>query len=717
MLCTTHDQAELRERLDHFWVEAQGQLPVSAPGCLTRLQYEVLRTNRFRPEHEQVPPVVGSTTAHQVQDLFQPQSHAPRPRLNSNGSRTVRRGSGAGRSRMFPDSTWNELAVVPFHDRPDTISGFWLSKDQPSLGAQDVIFKSTLGRTGSGIKEAGLALRDNASKGSHPALAHLFVIADVNLAVKMHLRWLWENRTPLPIVGTFEDAHHAPRGVWQCLRGPKRILWAPHIGPREVLQARFADARLSQLEASADEILGSGWSSFHWLWDMKEDTISWQDALRRELHRLPPDQAEQILHRAEFKHYELREFLRGCNGALLAKLRSVLEKPEFRPRTVVNGHRIVAREGAWYNDRTGDEICNAPIKITQVIFARRWQTYLRGQLQLNGEAIPFIVDRRQAESQGMLSALRGHLPASVIAALRFRPRWSRDLSTIAMQFHEPEAICDADVVGWTRCRFQFPQFALGLGGAVHPEGAFLAGPAAPCVNFAPPRALYAHELRPLSARTRETRLFWATVAAIVHSVLAPLFHRQPSGIGLLGTGAQVIGRESARLLGCPEFPMLYRQGIAPALARLDRACGQHHWPLLLAPPTQTSVALRTWIDAPSPRNCVVPLNDALAELALRRGWIIVRSKRHFDMLDKLERIGPRIMPAYLLSVMQRRGSIWFETGNLLENIMHDLAEWLAEQGGDAEAVLRAEHVLAAESFPNHRRASRPRSDYRSKVAC
>ena len=69
----------------------------------------------------------------------------------------------------------------------------------------------------------------------------------------------------------------------------------------------------------------------------------------------------------------------------------------------------------------------------------------------------------------------------------------------------------------------------------------------------PPGTLSKYELELLSRRGRESRIFWAVAACIAFNVYEAMRNMKVRGIGLVGAGAQAVGAEAARLLGCTEF--------------------------------------------------------------------------------------------------------------------------------------------------------------------
>jgi hypothetical protein len=697
------NHVEYRRRMNDFWKQSSRDLPFFEPDSLTRMQRNILQRRDDSSWSDRARFTVGYTSINEVENLFHPKSVATTMRRNHGEKRTERPGSGAGKARVFKGNGTGGLSVLPFQDVPGRICGFLFVRDVRNPGPEDMVYKSVqLGPSNRRPKEAGLLMFNNCFSYYYSDVVDgMFIIADPLLAVRMQLKWLRTNVLPLPIVATFVAAHHCPRSVFRQSQVSDRVLWAPRIGPREVLQARFANARVSTYLATASEILDSPWVACFGLPNMKASTISWQDALRWQLNQLPLPAAEELLRDAALEPYAQRDFLGGCTKSLIEKLQPILMKPEFQPRIVISGRTIVERDGRWVLDPSGTEVCNAQLRIDRFIYTRLEKHYYEGRILLNGQEVPFRVDSAKADAN-FVKCLKEELPAAS-ATLRSLPRCTRDLSAIAKWFTSSRAVVtNADVVGFLEDppRFSFPKFALGMKGRIQ-EGSILTGPDDPAFHFEPPQPLSRHAVSQLSVRSRETRLFWAMAAGILHNVVAPLSSFKPVGIALVGTGAQAVCTQAAKLLGCHEFAIPHQRTTDRVLAQLQRACERHNWPLLLKPPTEKpSVSIRAWLNTGETKSCIVPLCDKLEAEAIINGWVVIRSERHFEGLHALEQIAPRVAPAYLMDVCQRRGCIGGLSPHPLHDVLRDLANWFASQGGDPKAVLRALHVLHSKSFQN-----------------
>lgn len=273
--------------------------------------------------------------------------------------------------------------------------------------------------------------------------------------------------------------------------------------------------------------------------------------------------------------------------------------------------------------------------------------------------------------------------------------WSVQGEFLSYSLHLPRLRQNADVVGWHDPSFWFPRFSILNGGKVLPETVLATDLPTPAMNLAPPESLSASELQLLSRTDPANQLFWATTACIAFNICSFRRNRQPFGIGLVGAGAQAVGLQAARLMGCIEFQVPVGQRRSWIEKRLEQECNRHHWPLILMPPeaSRSRVATR-WVADGSPRNCIIAL-DREDELPSEHALHLVRSEYPVTSLSHLEQAGPKVLSGYLQSICHRHGSVFCKSICPLINTLYDLAEWFRDAGGDRRTVLRAASLLHA----------------------
>src|SRR5207248_3491235 len=120
---------------------------------------------------------------------------------------------------------------------------------------------------------------------------------------------------------------------------------------------------------------------------------------------------------------------------------------------------------------------------------------------------------------------------------------------------------------------------------------------------------------PLAKASAETGVVWATIAAVVHNILAPTQNWRPHGIVLDGDGAQGIGRATAQALGCVEAT-IRRQRHISLVEQIYQASHRHDWPVILGFPEGARIDVATaWLDQRAMHNVVLSV-DRLASLGI-----------------------------------------------------------------------------------------------------
>jgi hypothetical protein len=426
-----------------------------------------------------------------------------------------------------------------------------------------------------------------------------------------------------------------------------------------------------------------------WLFAIKKAAMPWRAALCYDLQQRPIEESIQLLDYLEIDFWELQQLARGEHCEVT--LRPLLEEISRQRTVIVRGHRIYEADDGWRSKKDGGQICNGIVKIDEIAHCRSSPVQLVGSVQVGDQQKHFQISAPDVQRQGLFAFVKQLMPE-----FNYRKGWNSSSDLLTTLLHRPHVQRDADVVGWRDCRFWFPRFSIMLGGNIRTdETTLVTDVTPPALMFAPPVPLTKDELRLLSRKGRENRIFWATAACIAFNVYASFRNMQHRGIGLVGTGGQALGAEAARLLGCTEFRVPVGQRRSSVETRLEKECNRHNWPVLLMPSEGTKSRIATnWMAKGGLRNCLMPLDNENA-LPLGHALHLVRSDKHFGTLAHLARVGPKVLPAYLQSICLRHGSVFSQTDCPLLNTLQDLADWFQEAGGDGQTVRRAAGLLQA----------------------
>ena len=175
-----------------------------------------------------------------IEELFGPASYGYQERLNPSGKRTVRRGGGTGKTRVFTDAFWGECIAIPHLDLPGRPVGFTFlgrynpddSKVPKKYQKPAVIYRRfNIGQSNAKEKECGLGWLHALPLDKHETNGEdLFIFLDAAAAVRLQARSLRTLSLQLPIlvahVGTGISLLKLPpmirdRNIFFC--GPPKV--------------------------------------------------------------------------------------------------------------------------------------------------------------------------------------------------------------------------------------------------------------------------------------------------------------------------------------------------------------------------------------------------------------------------------------------------------------------------------------------------------------
>ena len=568
----------------------------------------------------------------------------------------------------FRSKDWGALLVLPMQDLPGRISGFiYLGRDGDPI--RDVLFHSLWPSQ----EEAGIGMLDALLQPPHSQLGESrFLFLDPGTAIRYQARHARENTRPLPLGIGWAAAAQETRNVWDWLSGEHLVIWGP-----EPLQA-IAQARMAGCFAVSGLprfSLGGAGTPVEALQRLPARAKTWNLLLEDYLTDAAELTAEAALQYMNFTRTELTQFITGCRPELQKRLEYISANRRLGARLRFNGRWITERDEGWFLTN-GDCICNFVVRIEQVV-ATETNSYYRGHVRFRGETLPFFEKAERLDSGMFEWAVRWLRDTQKVGIGTYFPRWNRHSLALALAFSPPEFIRGTQTVGWdseTR-RFVFPTFSIGAGGAVVeeklPEADILPLPAAKIAIPGPFPVRY-REL--LSEDNPETRIVWATAAAVVANILAPVL-RYPLRPIVLAAGAGLPGQEAAVVLGCQELVLRPARPILPQLLKQPR----HGWPLVLKGQTKK---LGDWFFQEEARNIVCSLNSgAAAYLQLRDAGYVIFERDELGRLQMTMNAAAWIIPNYLQSLYRRHLFLPEPETSPARNVLADMKAWFAELGG------------------------------------
>lgn len=673
------DHVKFRARLRQFWKEIQGY---------TR-QNEMVVQEVFRSLGLPIPSGEWLRRASQLVGV----SNREMVKQYMTGTDDGPRKGKLPRHALTGDG-WNFMLVLPYYDLPGHMCGILLAgldkRRQPSLA-----FFPIAGASAS--REAGLAMLDNVTLPPHQAFGRaLFVLTDPFAALRMQLRHLRESEIPLPVTAAYTGTNAQTVATWQNLKHEEVICWSPTGGLEAVIQAKRADAAVSTLVTTDTALAGSvtRQTPGDWLHRVKRAATHWQLDVRRRLREQSREDVESTILSLEMSHQQYEQFVRDCDPELQARLEGIRDHVGTIRQVKCCNKVVCEQAGRWQVD---DElICDAIVRIEQVITSRRGRTYYKGLILFNDQEVPFLDRSEEIERRGF-EWLQHHLTNVAHAGvIHYSLLWTKRLANLAMLFHKPDLIRGVEQIGWddARLRFQFPKFAILPGGELDTSLHCLYDHAGIPARLAPlPDGDVASSvLRSLSERHDEGGLVWATAAAVAANLLAPAINQEPRGVLLDGDGAQAVGSSAAILMGCPELHKAAQDSI---IALVQEKLDPHTWPAVLRNQPNRSLDPGLWLTTPEARRLIVSLPEtAVQVLGLRQSWHVIRCGRSLGSLQLTAESVPAILPHYLRDVCERR---FLSTGGAalvtLDDVLVDMAAWFGRAGGDVAAVRDARDYL------------------------
>lgn len=567
------DHVERRQRLLAFWDASRKTLARHPTAEMQALVRAVTSLQRFdHPDWLQRGGLlIGACTRLDAE-------RCPFPGSTRYRSLSNRYGHGAGRQGIFRGGGWKDLIVTPFWHLPGLLAGFLFIGRGADATQGDFVYKP-LQPLYQGGHEAGIQNIDAFFGRPHCLLGNtVFVLPDVPTALAAEVAWMRSSFTVPPIVATFEDSKLATRSIWSRLPERDLVFLSPQFDVRILLQAKHANAPIAVNCLPQEELQ---WNLGHsdpldWLRMAKRYARPWQTALRDRLSRLPVNEAEALLRQVDFDWPELRDFIQGCPPGLKERLEPLLNSHLFPRQTRGFGCVVSERDDAWYLEPSQELLANCVVRIEQILItAKKKRIYYRGHIRFKGKQIPFT-ERSNVIERGVFGWASKLLREAGKGQLIHRRTWPYNITALAASFHKPESFAQADTVGFRPgpLRFSFPRFSMTLSGDISDPLPLIASGDVPAANLERPQALTSEEIAALSTVSVETMTVWAMVACLMDRLVIGASSRRPSGIALVGAGAEVMGCQAAGFLGCIETRIPLRQRTRKIVDQLRSACGQ-----------------------------------------------------------------------------------------------------------------------------------------------
>lgn len=645
---------------------------------------------------------IGGATKDQIEVLLRPGIHRSLPSP----------GWAGGHRRIFRGAGWKHVLVIPFHDMPGRIANFLFIGRQ--CLSSDRVFRLLRPRgmpTRAEARlaaEAGICLYSAATQtADHKEFGNdLLVCQDPLQAIKLQARHLRAHTIPLPVVGAYDrdivandqkTVHVSSDEVWQTLPDRSLIFWGSALSPAVVTMAAKTDGRIALCAAAWSA--GRTETPREWFLRARRQARPWDAVLDGWLREASQDEARTLLAQLDLPDEVLQDFRRKCSEGTRVRLERFETDPR-RVRIVNLGKKTVMETPkGWIDGASGVKISSAALRIDRLLYQETTdEVYYQGTVLFEGRSYPFL-ERQAVVDKGTFSWMRKHLIANGGGIMTYDATWTRHAIDIAILLHNPSVERGVGAFGWRgeKNAFVLPRFRLPLGGQPQECEQFVLDDVSPAVGVLPDR-LKPPNCRALTADSPAHQAFWATAAALGANILAPGLNQRPAGVGLLGDGAVVLGRMTARLWGCAEYEVkLQREAVEIAADLRDRTT-RHSWPLLLTLARgKKRTLLAPWLHAEESPNAVLDVDAYLADaLRTQARWRFVSSDAPLTAAPAVGEFGQQALFSWLLDICRRRLQLRGAGELSAQRVLHDMAVWAENNGGDPQ-LIRDSHQLIDEA--------------------
>lgn len=593
---------------------------------------------------------------------------------------------------------WRDVIVLPFHSLPGQISGF-LFIGRRGRGSADQAFH-ILNPAMQDYEESGLFMyevMDTPTAYAEMLQDDVFVFNDPVLALRLQSRHLRESDLPLPLVSSYHAKAKRPQGkstytlspdsVWQHRPDKKFIFWSATVSADVFNSAARADGRV--WISKYPEKSSRNRTPIGWLTHARKKARHWMIALEAHLQELPEDTAITLVNELRISSDQMKKFRDRCCVPVRRLLDSNRHRVKLLSAVRVNGKQIMESEGGWFITGKNEEcVSNAIIRIEKVLCSadEDMDPIYFGRVLFDGEEYEFQEPLSKLE-KAPGTWLKKKMLAQAGKLVAVRNGWNLHLLDIARHFHEPEVIREDGKFGWKSndsC-FAFPKFSVHLGGEVSVETAHVVDERAPGMVFEDPATT--PDLAPLLADTPSNQLFWAATTCIASMSISQAVGQGKVGLGLVGPGALLIGRATARAAGCFEFMSCHADSKRDNMARnIQATLEKHDWPLLIrAEGDGVSLsALNTWYNGDYDRNAVVYMRSEIqaALIASLGPWRFIREERAIEPGPEIREYGRHVLPVWLQWMCRKRLDVHGELP-YIQRISNTLIELMGCYGDPA----------------------------------
>lgn len=418
--------------------------------------------------------------------------------------------------------------VVPYYDVPGRVTSvLLLGRD----GRSRRIYTSPEGAS----QEGGLMMLETLNLHDELVMA----IGNPLIALQLQRKHFNSSARPLPIV----SYDVSTRRAWQSVQARRVVFWdvekvydvfdqarqhpRGHVASYPKLRNRTARTYF------VEHPLPDTYTLF------RESALPWAEALKRYILKGESWEVIETITGLQLSAQEASRVLDLCTPHERFRVRQVLGESSYERSVMVNNMTIVEDDDGWWIARKGGrrEVgCSAIIRILRAAHVQEGANFYEGEIITKNGKINFKAPIDDVEKK-TVDWLTETMMSGGLGPPTVQSRLSRQLITIAKQFHEPQYIQGAGGVGWNSDlqAFLFPNFGIknGLFDELSQAMVVHSDDKVPAMNVFPV-GLSEGDWDLLLRNQPENAAIWAGLACIMHNILAPVIGAQPTPVGFVG---------------------------------------------------------------------------------------------------------------------------------------------------------------------------------------
>ena len=593
-------------------------------------------------------------------------------------------------TNIFQGRKWKELLVVPFWDMPGRMSAFMLIGREADK-ENDYLYKSLIQE----VSDGGVAMLPAIMNGKHQYFDNKkFILLDLDIAIRLHTRYSKEHAQPLPLAVAYDDGKYVTQDIWKLFNGSNLIFWGTDL-LKTIKQARLAKGLVAVMPLTDVQLSNHlrHLDPQQLLRKMETVAVPWAIALQEHMDTISDEAVEDVIASLDMHGRDFALFVEGCGQSLRNRLRNITSNKTFDTQVRFQSHWIHQRSDGLYLAKTDERISNALVRVDQIITTLDDKNRYRGVIRFDDKEYTFT-ERATVLEKGLLAWVQTYLRDKCHAGIsEYYPDWNRKALQIFLTLHKPKYVRGISMVGWDAGdrQFNFPNFVIQYGGAVHTDCAFLfESNEIPGQHLPPPGLIPREHIKNLGEQNPETQIFWATAACVISNIIAPAVGRDTTALILAGDGAHGVGSSAAVRLGCAAVLDYKKATYFPD--QLPTFEWANCWPAVV--PLMLAHNKYRWLEQPQAANFVLSVPAiAGSVLAIRGRTNMVRYQRQLGSLQLLYNAAPFVIPNYIQDLYTRKIFMPDASRDLADDVLQDLSDWFKRIGGNAETVLAARAVL------------------------